>query len=197
MQTTFTLEPFIMRLRHYEGVIKVPDNHASKLKWIKKLNEPVNIGWVKRLNEPVNMDWLNKLRQPPKKYQGGLIRRVDPLLDSQRFEEEQRLRTEEAVKSFQRVRAAKEAEELRRHNELVEVGQKQVEHLAGLLVDSNNAIEQRNAIIRFMVESMVASDQPKEIKKKKLLEYSVQFATLAGGANDVMQIIQEAIEKLN
>lgn len=73
---------------------------------------------------------------------------------------------------------------------------RQTEILEGLLEHSRNAVEQRNAIIRFMVESIVASDQPKENKMKTLLEYSVQFATLAGGANDVMQIINESIEKI-
>lgn len=73
---------------------------------------------------------------------------------------------------------------------------RQNEHLEKLVEDSANAIEQRNAVIRFMVESMIASDQPKETRLKKLLEYSTQFATLTGGANDVMEIINKAIEKL-
>ena len=185
------------------GVIPVPNDNLSKLNWwLKKSKQPVELGWLRKLNDPVINERIKKLREPMEyQYRGGLINRYDDSLNQKRFEGEQRSRQIAAMEELQKVmtakRIAKEAEELRRHNELVEVGQKQVEHLAGLLVDSNNAIEQRNAIIRFMVESMVASDQPKETKMKKLLEYSTQFATLAGGANDVMQIIDEAIKKMN
>lgn len=178
----------------------MPNDNLSKLDWLKKLNEPVEIGWLKKFNDPVTNEWVKKLREPME-YRGGLINRDDDLLNRKRFEEEQRLRQIADMKKFQRDiiarKIAKEAEELRRHNELVGVGQKQVDYLAGLLADSNNAIEQRNAIIRFMVESIVASDQSKETKQKTLLEYSVQFATLASGANDVMQIIDEAIKRMN
>lgn len=110
----------------------------------------------------------------------------------------------EALENVLKEKENREFEELRRHNELVQVGEKQnqsllrlLEDTERLLEDSKNSIEQRNAIIRFMVESMVDSDQSKEKKLKTLLEYSAQFATLAGGAKDVMQIINESIEKLN
>lgn len=74
---------------------------------------------------------------------------------------------------------------------------RQTEVLEELLEHSRNAVEQRNAIIRFMVEELIKSEQPKESKLKTLVGYSVQFATLAGGANDVMQIIDGAIKRIN
>ncbi|WP_215085536.1 hypothetical protein [Exiguobacterium sp. s78] len=160
----------------------MPDNHASKLKWIKKFNEPVN------------MNLLNKLRQPPKKYHGGLIRRIDPILDSQRFEEEQRVQRGAAIQEFQKAqaiaKAEKEAEDLRRHDE-------QINYLSELLKDSKNAVEQRDAIIRFMVEQMVNSEQSKEVKKKLLIDLLVPVATVSSGAGDLMQLVKEALESLS
>lgn len=167
----------------------MPDDNLSKLNWLKKLNEPVEIGWLKKLKEPVANEWFKKLKEPVE-YRGGLINHDDPLLNRKRFEEAQRLRTEEAAKGLQKVLAAKEAEKLRRHNE-------QIYYLSELLKDSKNAIEQRDAIIRFMVEQMVKSEQSKEVKKKLLMDLLVPVATVSSGAGELMQLVKDALESLS
>lgn len=179
-----------MVLRHSEGVIKVPDNHASKFKWLTKLSEPVNTDWLDRLNKPVNIDWLNKLKEPPKRYHGGLTLSQDPMLNHRRFEEEQNLLRNKAIEELQRVFEEKEVEKLRRHDE-------RIYYLSELLKDSRNAIEQRDAIIRFMVEQMVNSEQSKEVKKKLLMDLLVPVATVSSGAGDLMQLVKDALESLS
>lgn len=73
----------------------------------------------------------------------------------------------------------------------------QKEHLSNLLKSSENAIEQRNVIIRFMVESIVNSEQSKESKFKQLLELSVQITTIATGATDLIEIIKKGLDQLS
>ncbi len=74
---------------------------------------------------------------------------------------------------------------------------KQNKHLEKLVEDSENAIEQRNVIIRFMVEEMMKSEQPKEVKKKFLMDLLVPIATVSSGAGDLMQLVKDWLELLN
>lgn len=81
-------------------------------------------------------------------------------------------------------------------NRQIELLNAQKEHLSNLLKSSENAIEQRNVIIKFMVESIVNSEQSKENKFKQLLELSVQFTTIATGATDLIEMIKKSISQL-
>lgn len=73
---------------------------------------------------------------------------------------------------------------------------RQTEILEGLLEDSRNAIEQRNAIIRFMVEELINSGQPKEEKRKLLMDLLVPIATVSSGAGDLMQLVKDGLETI-
>lgn len=73
---------------------------------------------------------------------------------------------------------------------------RQTEILEGLLEDSKNAIEQRNAIIRFMVEELINSKQPKEEKRKLLMDLLVPIATVSSGAGDLMQMVKDGLETI-
>gem|GEM_PF-4276281 len=73
---------------------------------------------------------------------------------------------------------------------------RQTELLEGLLEDSKNAIEQRNAVIRFMVEGLINSDQSKEGKKKLLMDLLVPIATVSSGTGDLMQLIKDGLEAI-
>jgi len=73
---------------------------------------------------------------------------------------------------------------------------RQTEILEGLLEDSNNAVEQRNAIIRFMVEGLINSEQPKEEKRKLLMDLLVPIATVSSGAGDLMQLVKDGLEAI-
>lgn len=73
---------------------------------------------------------------------------------------------------------------------------RQTKILEGLLEDSKNAIEQRNAIIHFMVEGLMDSEQPKEAKRKFLMDLLVPIATVSSGAGDLMQLIKDALEAI-
>lgn len=137
-----------------------------------------------------NITSKNKLSSPIESNQ-------KPIID---YEAMHRNRIEGMSKGFEimnTIKAGKEAEELRRHNELVEMAEKQVEYLAGLLADSKNAVEQRNAIIRFMVEGLINSEQPKEEKRKLLMDLLVPIATVSSGAADLMQLVKEGLEAIN
>lgn len=102
-----------------------------------------------------------------------------------------------AIEDMRQLNIDKKLEELRRHNEIVAVGQKQVENLEKLLADSNNAIEQRNAIIRFMVEGIINSQQPKEDKRKLLIDILVPMATVLSGTSDLVQFVKDGINALD
>lgn len=73
---------------------------------------------------------------------------------------------------------------------------RQTEILEGLLEDSRNAIEQRNALIRFMVEGIINSEQPQEGKKKLLMDLLVPVATVSSGAGDLMQLVKDGLEAI-
>lgn len=73
---------------------------------------------------------------------------------------------------------------------------RQTEILQELLEDSRNAVEQRNAIIRFMVEELIKSEQPKEDKKKFLMDLLVPIATVSSGAGDLMQLVRDGLDTI-
>lgn len=95
-----------------------------------------------------------------------------------------------------RLRAEATAAEQRIKSKDRENQYRQTEILEALLEDSRNAIEQRNAIIRFMVESVVASDQPKENKKKFLMDLLVPVATVSSGAGDLIQLVRDGLDTI-
>ncbi|WP_455686660.1 hypothetical protein [Exiguobacterium artemiae] len=110
----------------------------------------------------------------------------------------------QSIEIANKVRVEKEAEKLRRHNEKIALGKEQIiiakkhsYYLEELLKDSRNAVEQRNAIIRFMVESMVASEQPRDNKKKFLMDLLVPIATVSSGASDLIQLVNDALESIS
>lgn len=149
----------------------MPDNNSSKTNWVQKLNKPLEYsqGWVFQ----------------------------DPFLAIKEFDEEMRMEGERISKIHQDSFAAKEAENLRRHDEKVAVMKEQVHFLSELLKDSKNAIEQRNAIIHFMVEELIKSDQPNETKKRLLMDLLVPIATVSSGAGDLMQLVKDALESIS
>lgn len=91
----------------------------------------------------------------------------------------------------------KEQEEKRMQIKTIELLSEQNESLKRLVEDSKNAVEQRNAIIHFMVEEMIKSEQPKEIKRDFLLNLLVPIATVSSGAGDLMQMVKSSLESIN
>ncbi|KQS19218.1 hypothetical protein ASF99_04855 [Exiguobacterium sp. Leaf187] len=101
--------------------------------------------------------------------------------------------------SIQHSLNAGKREELRRHNELVSVGKEQVETLEALLRDSQNAIEQRNALIRFLVQVMVDMEASNGEKKRTLTELLTRLSSIAAFGNDLSDLgkmITGAIDEL-
>lgn len=99
------------------------------------------------------------------------------------------------IKAEEKIeRNEKESEELRRHEEKITLLKIHASYLEELLKDSRNAVEQRNAIIHFIVKYTLDSNQPKEIKRDFLMNLMVPVATVSSGAGDLMQLIKEALE---
>lgn len=103
----------------------------------------------------------------------------------------------EFSESMVSIKNKEKAEIIKRHDEQISVMKEQVHYLSELLKDSKNAIEQRNAVIRIMVEEMIKTEQPKEVKKKLLMDLLVPIATISSGASDSMQLVKEALESLS
>lgn len=94
---------------------------------------------------------------------------------------------------------AESREERRRHDELVGIGREQVNKLEALLQDSKNAIEQRDALIRFVVQMMVNMESPTEEKKKTLGEVLSRLASIAAfgvDVSDLYKVVDEAMRDL-
>lgn len=72
---------------------------------------------------------------------------------------------------------------------------RQTELLEGLLEDGKNAIEQRDAIIRFMVESIINSEKTTNESKKKLLQdILVPIAAVSSGTGDLVKLINDGLD---
>lgn len=102
--------------------------------------------------------------------------------------------------SIQHSLNANKREELRRHDELVSVGKEQVENLKALLEHSENAIEQRNALIHFVVQLMIDMEASNSEKRKTLKELLPRLASLAAFGTDVSdlgKLITGAIDELS
>lgn len=108
-----------------------------------------------------------------------------------------RRQQEETLRQIEVEKQKKELEEERRHNEIVGVLENQVTKLQALLEDSNNAIEQRNTVIRFMIEEIIKSEQPVKEKKNLLLDMLVPVATVSSGASDLVGLIQAGLKLLD
>lgn len=136
--------------------------------------------------------------------QFGGLDYYDPTSDIKKFEEEQRAFGDELMNSYresiaekQNAIAEKEAEELRRHNEQLLVLKEQNQHLLDLVNDSKNAVEQRDAIIHFIVQTILAMESPKEEKKKSLTEILTRVASLTTTGSDMVSIIKFIAGSIN
>lgn len=76
-----------------------------------------------------------------------------------------------------------------------EYSYRRTEALEELAKDSKNAIEQRDAIIRFMVERIINSEQTTATSKKELLkDILVPIAAVSSGTGDLVKLINDGLE---
>lgn len=93
----------------------------------------------------------------------------------------------------------KEVESLRRHDEHITILREQNQILLKLLEGSDNAIEQRDALIRFTVQQMIDTEPSKEGKNRKINDILTQvasFAALGVDVSDLFKLVTGAISEL-
>ncbi|WP_290779421.1 hypothetical protein [Exiguobacterium sp. UBA5002] len=106
----------------------------------------------------------------------------------------------EGIEAHNKTIKEKEAEELRRHNEQVELLKKQIQILSSLLRNSQNSNEQRDAIIHFMVRMMIQMEASQKEKKKTLSGILMQISSFTAFGADVSSIyefIENELKKLS
>lgn len=126
------------------------------------------------------------------------------------------IRREQREADEKRIRAIQEFhdEKKRRHDEMVEVNkelvklsgkqvdslEKQIEILTDMLKVSENANEQRDAVIRFTVQIMMQMETSKMEKEKTLSSILIQissFAALGADLSGIYDFVQKQIEELS
>ncbi len=136
-------------------------------------------------------------------YATSIERATRPLLGN--FQSHQQVSQKVIDKKAKQAEILREAmyaetrEGRRRHDELVGIGKEQVKKLEALLQDSKNAIEQRDALIRFVVQMMVdmeASNSEKKRNLNALLTRLASIGALGADFRDLGKLIAGAIDEL-
>ncbi|WP_393965198.1 hypothetical protein [Exiguobacterium sp. S22-S28] len=119
--------------------------------------------------------------------------------ENELFMETMSLQGEASMNEMLEHSSYKEAESLRRHDEHIAILREQNQILLKLLEGSDNAIEQRDALIRFTVQQMIDTEPSQEGKKRTLTELLTRLSYIAAFGNDLSDLgkkITGAIDEL-